>query len=120
VGSRSFWPSGSSAPSVPDLSAAALFPALPLAGLAAVELGAQLVTSALPALGDLLDGLTQRLEPVQLPRTRALRGPAGAGALGPEALDLLVEVAGQAPQLEQGLGEHPLGRGQLARPGRAL
>jgi hypothetical protein len=44
--------------------------ALPLAavGLAAVELGAELVAAALPALGDLLDGVAHRLEPVQLPR----------------------------------------------------
>ena len=41
---------------------------LPLAGLAAVELGAELLAAAFPALGDLLDGVAYRLEPVQLPR----------------------------------------------------
>lgn len=105
MGSRSFWPSGSSAPSVPDLPAVPGPARLPLVGgptlalarLASVELGAQLVTAALPAFGDLLDGAAQRLEPVQLPRSRALGGPGGPGALGPEALDLLVEVAGQPP-----------------------
>jgi hypothetical protein len=39
-----------------------------LAGLAAVELGAELVAAALPALGQLLDRLAGRLEPVQLSR----------------------------------------------------
>jgi hypothetical protein len=97
VGSRSFWPSGSSAPPVPDLPTVPGPARLALARLAAVELGAQLVTAALPAFGDLLDGAAQRLEPVQLPRSRALGGPGGAGAFGPEALNLLVEVAGQPP-----------------------
>ena len=41
---------------------------LPLVGLAAVELGAELLAAALPAFGDLLDGVAHRLEPVQLPR----------------------------------------------------
>jgi hypothetical protein len=54
-------------------------------GLAAVELGAQLVAAALPALGDLLDGVARRLEAVQLPRPGAagragcLRAPGRAG-----------------------------------------
>jgi hypothetical protein len=99
-----------------------------VAGLAAVELGAELVAATLPALGDLLDGAAHRLEPVQLPRpdslgrgraTRStLAGTGRAGPPGTEALDLLVEIAAEAPQLEQGLGEHVLGRGQLARPRR--
>jgi hypothetical protein len=95
---------------------------LPLAGLAAVELGAELLAAALPALGDLLDGVPHRLEPVQLPRSGPpLRGRAALGALpGTEALDLLVEVAAEAPQLEQRLGEHTLGRGQLPSSRRAL
>ena len=46
---------------------------LPVAGLAAVELGAQLVAAALPALGDLLDGVAHRLEPVQLSGAGAAR-----------------------------------------------
>ena len=100
--------------SVPDLSTAAL--TLALARLAAVELGAQLVAAALPALGDLLDGFAQRLEAVQLSRARAL-GPAGAGSLGLEGLDLLVEVAGQAPQVEQGLGQHPPAAASSRAPG---
>jgi hypothetical protein len=55
-------------------------------GLAAVELGAQLVAAALPALGDLLDGVARRLEAVQLPRTGAA-GRAGLSALSwPAAL----------------------------------
>jgi hypothetical protein len=103
---------------------------LPLVGLAAVELGAELVAAAFPALGDLLNGVAHRLEPVQLPRPGTpLRGRAALGALtrpgrarlpGTEALDLLVEVAAEAPQLEQGLGEHALGRGQLSRARRTL
>jgi hypothetical protein len=88
-------------------------------GLAAVQLGAELVAAALPALGHLLDGVADGLEPVQLPRPRPLGGPARA-LPGPQALDLLVEVAPQPPQLEQGLGEHPLGRGQLPPPRRPL
>jgi hypothetical protein len=53
-----------------------------MAGLAAVELGAQLVAAALPAFGDLLDGVARRLEPVQLARAGATgRGRAGLGAL---------------------------------------
>jgi hypothetical protein len=44
---------------------------LPPVGLPPVELGAELVAAALPALGDLLDGVAHRLEPVQLPRTGA-------------------------------------------------
>ena len=95
-----------------------------LAGLAAVQLRAQLVPAPFPAFGDLLDGVADGLEPFQL----AWVGPLGGGAGGPggtlapcaEALDLLVEVAAEAPQLEQGLGEHPPGRGQLARPRRPL
>jgi hypothetical protein len=42
-----------------------------LAGLAAVELGAELLAAALPAFGDLLDGVAHRLEAVQLPRPGA-------------------------------------------------
>jgi hypothetical protein len=38
-------------------------------GLAAVELGAELFAAALPPLGDLVDGVADRLEPVQLPRS---------------------------------------------------
>lgn len=110
------WPSGSSAPSVPDLVSApgpfaatsvtagalpasaglavpppalpglwltrpTLLP-LPVAGLAAVQFGAQLVAAALPAFGDLLDGIAHRLEPVQLSRAGATRrGRAALGAL---------------------------------------
>jgi len=48
-------------------------------GLAAVELGAELVAAPLPALGDLLDGVARRLEAVQLPRT----GTAGRAGLRP-------------------------------------
>jgi hypothetical protein len=33
---------------------------------------------------------------------------------GPELLDLVVEVAAEAAQVEQRLGEHAAGRGQLA------
>jgi hypothetical protein len=46
---------------------------LPLAsvGLAPVQLGSQLVAAALPALGDLLDGVAHRLEPIQLARSAA-------------------------------------------------
>jgi hypothetical protein len=98
-----------------------------LARLAAVELGAELVAATLPPLGHLLDGLPNGLEPVQLPRPGAPRlgrpgrdGAGRAGLLGPEALDLPVEVAGEAAQLEQGLGEDPPGCGQLARPRRLL
>jgi hypothetical protein len=91
-----------------------------LARLAAVELGAELVAAALPALGDLLDGAADGLEPVQLPGPRRLRGPGRSGAFGPQALDVLVEVAAEAPQVVQGLGEHALGRGQLARPRRPV
>ena len=55
---------------------------LPLVGLAAVELGAELVAATLPALGDLLDGVAHRLEPVQLPRPGTpRRGRAALGAL---------------------------------------
>jgi hypothetical protein len=36
--------------------------------LAAVQLGAELVAAALPALGYLLDGVADGLEPVQLSR----------------------------------------------------
>jgi hypothetical protein len=43
----------------------------PPVGLPPVELGAELVAAALPALGDLLDGVAHRLEPVQLPRPGA-------------------------------------------------
>jgi hypothetical protein len=106
---------------------------LPLARLAAVELGAELVAAALPAFGHLLDRVADGLEAVQLPRPcavgrrgpgrRTCRGPAGTGRgrlPGPEGLDPLVEVAGEAPQLEQGLREHALGRGQLARSRRPL
>jgi hypothetical protein len=39
--------------------------------LATVEFGAELLAAALPALGDLLDGVSHRLEPVQLPRPGA-------------------------------------------------
>jgi hypothetical protein len=96
---------------------------LPLSSvrLPPVELGTQLVAAALPALGDLLDGVAHRLEPVQLPRagTPRRRRAALAGP-GAEALDLLVELAAEASQLEQGLGEHPPGRGQLAGPRRPL
>jgi hypothetical protein len=53
-----------------------------VAGLAAVQFGAELVTAALPAFGDLLDGVAHRLEPVQLARAGATgRGRAGLGAL---------------------------------------
>jgi hypothetical protein len=93
---------------------------LPPARLAAVELGPELLASPLPPLGQLLDGAADGLDPVQLPRPRSLRGPGGAGSLGPQALDLLVEVAAEAPQVEQGLGERALGRGQLARPRRPV
>jgi hypothetical protein len=76
-----------------------------LAGLAAVELGAELVTAALPALGDLLDGLADGLEPVQLsgPGGPPLHGAARSRRLisRPQALDVLVEVAAEAAQLEQ-------------------
>ena len=55
---------------------------LPLVGLAAVELGAELVAATLPALGDLLDGVAHRLEPVQLPRPGTpRRSRAALGAL---------------------------------------
>ena len=141
MGSRSCWPSGSSAPSSADLPAVprpaglAGLPrlrltrsptlGLPLAGLAAVELGAELIAAALPALGQLLDGLPDGLEPVQLPRAGAPgRGrpdrPRLPAPLRAQALDHLVEVAAEAPQFEQGLGEHALGRGQLARPRRPV
>jgi hypothetical protein len=53
---------------------------LPVAGLAAVQLSAQLVAAALPALGDFLDGVADRLEPVQLSRAGAARR--GRTALG--------------------------------------
>jgi hypothetical protein len=90
-------------------------------GLAAVELGAELVAAALPALGHLLDGVADGLEPVQLPRPGAPGlGGTGRAPLGAQGLDLLVEVAAEAAQLEQGLGEHPPGRGQLAGPWRAF
>ena len=55
---------------------------LPLVGLAAVELGPELVAATLPALGDLLDGVAHRLEPVQLPRPGTpRRGRAALGGL---------------------------------------
>jgi len=55
---------------------------LPVAGLAAVQFGAQLVAAALPAFGDLLDGVAHRLEPVQLAWAGATRrGRAALGAL---------------------------------------
>jgi class 3 adenylate cyclase/tetratricopeptide (TPR) repeat protein len=44
--------------------------------------------------------------------------PSGRPLPAPELLDLVVEVAGEAAQLEQRLGEHAPDRGQLARPGR--
>jgi hypothetical protein len=92
--------------------------------LAAVQFRAQLVPAPFPPFGDLLDGVADGLEPFQLARVRPPGGGAGGpgGTLAPsaEALDLLVEVAAEAPQLEQGLGEHPPGRGQLARPRRPL
>jgi hypothetical protein len=50
--------------------------------LAAVELGAELVAATLPAFGHLLDGVADRLEPVQLARAgTAGRGRAGLGGL---------------------------------------
>ena len=53
-----------------------------MAGLAAVQFGAELVAAALPAFGDLLDGVAYRLEPVQLARTGATGwGRAALGAL---------------------------------------
>jgi hypothetical protein len=61
--------------------ASALAPAaLPLPRLAAVEFGAELVAAALPAFGDLLDGVADGLEPVQLARPGApgLGGPGRA------------------------------------------
>jgi hypothetical protein len=90
-------------------------------GLAAVELGAELVAAALPALGHLLDGVADGLEPVQLARPGAPGlGGAGRTLLSAQGLDLLVEVTAEAAQLEQGLGQHPPGRGQLAGPRRTL
>jgi hypothetical protein len=54
-----------------------------VAGLPTVEFGAELVAAALPAFGDLLDGVAHRLEPVQLARAGATgRGRASLGALG--------------------------------------
>jgi hypothetical protein len=44
--------------------------------------------------------------------------PSGRPLPAPELLDLVVEVAGEAAQLEQRLGEHAPDRGQLARPGQ--
>jgi hypothetical protein len=71
-------------------------------GLAAVELGAELVAAALPTLGHLLDGVADGLEPVQLPRPGAPGlGGTGRPLLGAQGLDLLVEVAAEAAQLEQ-------------------
>jgi hypothetical protein len=73
-------------------------------GLAAVELGAELVAAALPTLGHLLDGVADGLEPVQLPRPGAPTpglGGTGRALLGAQGLDLLVEVAAEAAQLEQ-------------------
>jgi hypothetical protein len=71
-------------------------------GLAAVEFGAELVAAALPTLGHLLDGVADGLEPVQLPRPGAPGlGGTGRPLLGAQGLDLLVEVAAEAAQLEQ-------------------
>jgi hypothetical protein len=51
-----------------------------VAGLAAVQFDAELVAAALPAFGDLLDGLADGLQPLQLARVRALgRRPGGPG-----------------------------------------
>jgi hypothetical protein len=92
-----------------------------VAGLAALQLGAELVAAALPAFGDLLDGVADGLEPVQLPRPAAPGlGGTGRALPGPQGLDLLVQVAAEAAQLEQGLGEHAPGRGQVAGPRRAV
>jgi hypothetical protein len=70
------------APLLPAVPGPARLPTLPVAGLAAVQFGAELVAAALPAFGDLLDGVAHRLEPVQLARAGATgRGRAGLGAL---------------------------------------
>ena len=76
-----------------------LAPARAMAGLASLQLGAELVASALPAFGDLLDGVAHGLEPVQLARARAPGGGTGAlgrSVAGAQALDVLVEVAAKA------------------------
>jgi hypothetical protein len=53
-------------------------------------------------------------------RCSAFPCPSGRPLPAPELLDLVVEVAGEAAKLEQGLGEHASDRGQLAWPGRLL
>jgi class 3 adenylate cyclase/tetratricopeptide (TPR) repeat protein len=93
--------------------------------LAAVQLGGELVTAPLPALEHLVDGVAGGLVAVQLSGPGADPPPRRRRRLPrpppwPQALDLLVEVAAEAAQVEQRLRQHAAGRRQLARSRRTV